>query len=379
MSALSQVFFIISRSRTHQERTILVASTEYRRQSMSGSTPNTAATPSATAALTPVVISSDLVRSFRPSKTFSHHKDGKEITSIDFDDSGNYCITSAEDESIQLYDASLGKHSKTVYSKKYGASLARFLHHATNCIYASTKEDDTIRYLSLHDNSYIRYFRGHKATVEALEVSPLDDTFLSSSQDNTVRLWDLRSGNCQGQLKTVAPSFLAFDPTAVLFSVGSQVGQDLSLYDVRNFDKQPFSSFKLESGSRALDKIEFSNTGKVILVSTLGDVHYLLDSFSGELKAKLVGHAPVHPRLKRSTGHACFSPDGRFVFSGSSDKRLYIWDTLKTPNQDLTIFPMTSIENTAGSSAALTAFNPKSMLLATADTSMTFWLPKHED
>lgn len=89
----------------------------------------------------PVPFSTDLVKSFKPSKSLAYHKDGKEITSIDFDDSGELCITSGEDETIQLYDAKLGKHSKTVHSKKYGASLARFTHHATNCIYASTKED----------------------------------------------------------------------------------------------------------------------------------------------------------------------------------------------------------------------------------------------
>lgn len=240
-----------------------------------------------------------------------------------------------------------------------------------------TNEIDTIRYLSLHDNSYIRYFRGHKATVDALEVSPLNDTFLSSSRDNTVRIWDLRSGNCQGQLKAVSPTFLAFDPTAVLFSVGFQVSNSISLYDVRNFDKQPFSTFKIDSGKREFEKIEFSNTGKTILISTLGDVHYLIDSFSGDLKAKLVGHSPPALRSKRTTGQTCFSPDGRFVFGGSQESKVFVWDTFKKPDHAMCIYPITALQNMSGT--AVTAFNPKSMLLATADTSLTFWLPKHED
>ena len=34
---------------------------------------------------------------------------------------------------------------------------------------------DTIRYLSLHDNKYLRYFIGHTKTVVCLSMSPLDD------------------------------------------------------------------------------------------------------------------------------------------------------------------------------------------------------------
>jgi len=30
-------------------------------------------------------------------------------------------------------------------------------------------------------------------------MSPVDDTFLSGSLDKTIRLWDLRSPNCQVQ------------------------------------------------------------------------------------------------------------------------------------------------------------------------------------
>ena len=33
--------------------------------------------------------------------------------------------------------------------------------------------------------------------VVTLCMSPVDDTFLSGSLDKTIRLWDLRSPNCQ--------------------------------------------------------------------------------------------------------------------------------------------------------------------------------------
>ena len=41
---------------------------------------------------------------------------------------------------------------RLVNSQKYGVDLVRFTHAKNAAIHASTKRDDAIRYLSLHDN-----------------------------------------------------------------------------------------------------------------------------------------------------------------------------------------------------------------------------------
>jgi WD40 repeat protein len=53
-------------------------------------------------------ITSQLLGQFKPSKRFSS-KHGTRITSIDFDDSGEWCVTAGDDETIQLYDCKRGK------------------------------------------------------------------------------------------------------------------------------------------------------------------------------------------------------------------------------------------------------------------------------
>lgn len=49
--------------------------------------------------------------------------------------------------------------------------------------------------------------------VVALSMSPVDDTFISGSLDKTIRLWDLRSPNCQVQYQIHVPTL------CVVFSV----------------------------------------------------------------------------------------------------------------------------------------------------------------
>jgi COMPASS component SWD2 len=100
------------------------------------------------------------------------------------------------------------------------------------------------------------------------------------------------------------------------------------LYDLRNFDKEPFSVFPLNDDKYLqkisypprmpeFSKLEFSNDGKSILVGTTGEVHYILDAFAGAIKARLIDHvASDHSGL--SSGDVCLTPDGRYVLGGIS-------------------------------------------------------------
>ncbi|KAK9469624.1 WD40-repeat-containing domain protein [Lipomyces arxii] len=323
-----------------------------------------------------VTLSREIVCSFQPSKTFRNHKEGTKITSIDFDDRGALLLTSGEDDSFQLYDAQAGKFNKTLFSKKYGCHLARFTHNSTNCVHASTKDvgndAHAIRYLSLHDNSYIRYFRGHKKQVVAIEMSPSDDQMLSGGLDDSVRLWDLRSQNCHGLLTIPSPPLVAFDPAGVVFAVACERTAEVLLYDLRNYDSEPFAVFKIDvlkspAATAPWTKIEFSNDGKNLLISTKGSAHYLLDAFSGDTVMRLMGHsykALNGPRLYESSGDTSISPDGRFVLSGSDDNKLYIYD-IQSPVRDGIQKPARIIESKHPISNLL--FNPRSLMLATAN------------
>ncbi|POS86000.1 hypothetical protein EPUL_000806 [Erysiphe pulchra] len=321
------------------------------------------------------------------------------ILSLDFDDEGGLLLTSESDSSMQIYNVKEGKHQKTLLSLKYGVGQAMFA-HANGCIiHSSTKLNNTIRYLSTHDNSYLRYFEGHEKNVTCLAIHPGQDNFLSCSEDNTLRLWDAGSKNCSGKLNLYGAYLAAWDPSGNVFAVASPIAHSILLYDFRNFDKEPFSTFDVlpylsQEFSRGLsnkwNKLEFSNDGKSLLLGTTGKNHLLLDAFDGSLKAFLRrDHGGVtrfgpgdhntesmdHPSSENSHpsfGDVCFSPDGRFVVSGSRTRNVFIWDTMASLSEKI-LMPTHELEYKGDS--AVVAFNPRFHFLATADKELIFWVP----
>ena len=346
----------------------------------------------------------------KDSQRFKPSQSDTSTTSLDFDDSGEFLLAACDDDSLQLYNAKEGTHVKTLFSKKYGAHLARFTHHAQSVLYASTKAgDDTIRYLSTHDNQYIRYFRAHTAAVTTIAVSPASDTFLSCSLDDSVRLWSVNSPNPQGKLALATPYLAAFDPSATVIAIASTATSSILLYDLRNYDKAPFATFDLRpheltftpaSVARDWSKLEFSNDGKSLLVGANGPGHFLLDAFSGDLKAFCArrpgsssGRVAPSPASAATTGRGgvpgqgdvCFSADGKYVVGGSGqEKDLLVWDTQGTTTAAAggggaggtggeMLHPCAQLPHPRRSAVVLC--NPRYNMLASADREVLFWLP----
>ncbi|THH18116.1 hypothetical protein EW146_g2810 [Bondarzewia mesenterica] len=318
----------------------------------------------------------------------------RHITGISFDDRGDQLITAAEDETFRL-------HLKTLFSKKYGVDLPRFTHKNTAIIHASTKEDDTIRYHSLHDNKYLQYFKGHKQKVVSLEMSPVDDGFMSASMDKTVRLWDLRAPTCRGLLNLPATPVVAYDSTGVVFAVAVNQFSRILLYDHANFDKAPFLTITLEDPSLTLisyppraiyiTSMTFSSNGKYLLIGCSGDAHYIMDAFEGHLLAKLEGHvglerrridspSSIEPQRGCSGEEVSWTPDSNYVMSGSLDGRVCVWDVQNLqPKTEMKpslmrLQPIAKMDGHPGPSRCL-KFNPRLAMMCTAGAELAFWLP----
>lgn len=180
----------------------------------------------------------------------------------------------------------------------------------------------------------------HLHSVVSLEMSPVDDTFLSGAVDDAVRFWDLRSPEAQGHLRVRGHPTVSYDPTGAVFAIALNERNTVLLYDVRKFDHDPFLTITIDDTAAlsqismppripVITSLSFNQSGQFILVGTAGDVHYVVDSFSGKLVWRLVGHMGLEQASGRGVGmvpqagisgeELCWTPDGRMVLSGMSN------------------------------------------------------------
>uniref|UniRef100_A0A6V7QTN4 Uncharacterized protein n=1 Tax=Ananas comosus var. bracteatus TaxID=296719 RepID=A0A6V7QTN4_ANACO len=153
------------------------------------------------------------------------------ISSMDYHSrASNFLVTASDDESIRLYDVQNAVCLKTINSKKYGVDLVCFT-------------DKSLRLLSLNDNKYLRYFKGHHDRVVSLSLCPRKEYFISGSIDRTVLLWDQRAERAQGLLRVQGRPAVSFDDQGLVFAIA--YGGRIRMFDSRKYDKGPFDVFSV--------------------------------------------------------------------------------------------------------------------------------------
>ncbi|EDO15819.1 hypothetical protein Kpol_1057p7 [Vanderwaltozyma polyspora DSM 70294] len=313
------------------------------------------------------LLSYKAVKSFRVAE-----KEIAPVTSIDFDDHGQYLLSSSASDTMHLYDAVGFRFLNSIGSKKYGCHSAKFTHAQNECIYSSTMKSFDIRHLNLETNQYIRYFTGHGALVSDIEMSPLEDVFLSASYDESVRLWDLRVSKAQAIVPSIVPSCIAYDPSGLVFALGNPENFEIGLYNIKSLKNGPFLVIKVNPEFNQWTKLEFSNNGKYLLLASSCGKQLIIDAFDGSQLFELLGTKPFPLREFMDSGSACFTPDGQYTLATDYDGRIAIWNHGESISGKV-LKPQGYISAVPDSSPRTIAFNPKYSMFVTADENVDFY------
>ncbi|KAJ2704796.1 hypothetical protein FB645_002986 [Coemansia sp. IMI 203386] len=347
-------------------------------------------------------LSPTVIRDFSIAKKFSDNKAA--VSSLDYNLTGTFCITTSHDESLRIYDCMRGTREQVLYSKKYGCNLACFTGQPGYVAYASTKINDTIRYLSFETNQYLRYFVGHSAFVTSLQRNNDGRCLMSASVDGSVRLWDLNTVNATstakvgGQIGGVAA---AYDPSGMVVAVAVDANQ-IQLLDVREFSRGPFASWSISNTTGDPSLMSKPVVSGIRFIPPLGDLLLLaMTDGSTQLwdtqtsshiatlsagptntmgKTEEKEEAPAIEFMKRTFlgQNLSVTPDGSTVLCGGRDGNVAYWDVkriLQTSERDgqVAISPDGLWSGSHTGPVGVCAFNPFVMECFTAATSLSIW------
>jgi len=158
--------------------------------------------------------------------------------------------------------------------------------------------------------------RGHSNCVRDVTYSPDGKQLASASDDRTVRLWDVATGDLLQILRGHSDYIraVAFSPD------GQQLASASKDKTVRLWDAiTGISLHTLKSHSHCVRDVAFSPNGKQLVSASEDKTVRLWDATTGELLQTFQGHSD-------RVGGVAFSPDGEQLASASYDKTIRLWD-----------------------------------------------------
>jgi len=318
-------------------------------------------------------------------RRFEGHTD--EINSVCFSPDGRFVLSGSKDKTIRLWDVATGKENRksefAITSSHFSANtlipysgIRRFEPSGifrrlggTNsgftfvCFSPDGKyillsqshgsNDKTIRLWDASTWNFIREFKGHTNQVRSICFSPNGNFIVSGSNDKTIRLWKTSTGkeiwNFEGHTDYV--NSVCFSPNGRfvlsggddkairLWEASCPVNINISNFPILSALHTPEELMGLQKKAAlwfndAKSAKESGNYKKAISIlrqiqqlngySQKPELLNCITTYRQEGKGVPIRLKDSWIRREFGRGFVCFSPDGKYVLSGSRDKTLHL-------------------------------------------------------
>jgi WD40 repeat protein len=184
-------------------------------------------------------------------------------------------------------------------------------------VIASGSSDNTVKVWNSKTGQEAITLQGHTQLIYMMRFSPDGRQIISASGDNTVKVWDAETGEeihtFKGHTSGVASA--TYGPSGHQIASG---GYDKT---VRLWDAETGKIIETFKGhSQPVRSVAFSPDGKWLVSGSYDKTVKLWDSETGQIIRTLKGHtAEIHSVV--------FSPDGTRIASGGDDNTLKVWNS----------------------------------------------------
>ena len=226
-----------------------------------------------------------------------------------YDDSQKY-------HPIKIYDINTWEF-KTLEAHTYWVMSTAF--HPDSHRLVSSSEDETIRLWDIHTGKCLKTLYGYTDWQLVIAFHPNGEILASGDNNSTVRLWNIKTGQCVktliGHQNTIWS--LAFSPDGEKLASGS-TDITIKIWEVKTGEclKTLFGQ------EERIWSLAFSPDNKKLSSSSVTQKVTIWDLKTGEYQ--------ILQQNETNTGGTksiAYSPDGQLLVSGSEDSTICIWDS----------------------------------------------------
>jgi WD40 repeat protein len=308
------------------------------------------------------------------------------VWAVAFSPDGKTLVTGSEDKTVKIWDVLTGKCLQTLHEysnsplgDSYASRIWLVAVNPDGQILASSSQDQRVRLWDVETGQCLRTLQGHTNLVSSVTFAPKDRNgytdgkgvtsnedignprspiLATSSDDTTIKLWDVNTGECFQTLwgHDSWVHSVSFNPDAQILASGSR-DQTVKLWDWHTGE----CLHTLPEHIGEVKTITFSSCGKILASGSDDNTIKLWDVSTGICLQTLLGHSDwvlyviftqsadilasasgdqtiklwdvnTGQCLQTLQGHTyrvrtiAFSPDDKILASGSDDQTVKLWD-----------------------------------------------------
>ncbi|CAC27111.1 guanine nucleotide-binding protein beta SU like protein [Guillardia theta] len=215
---------------------------------------------------------------------------------------------------------------KCIWNEKYHSDAITSISNCKNnkSLFASSSRDKTILIWKVEDEESdkmviaLKRLKGHSHFVSCVKLSNNGDFCISSSWDNSLRLWDLMSAKTlrtlNGHKKSVLSVSFSEDERQII-----SCSRDCTIRIWNTVGECKKTLIDKGSSSWICNVILITNRNDEIISSNWDGEINLWNLRESKIQKKLIGH-------KNYVKELAISPDGSLCASGGGDKSIILWD-----------------------------------------------------
>jgi WD40 repeat protein len=240
------------------------------------------------------------------------------VLSVATSQDGKLIACSDTNGDIHLWQVEDGTtiETRSIGSLKGHTGWIRSVEFSPDCLtLASGSSDHTIKIWDIKTGQCLKTLQGYTNRIRVVAFSPQGHILVSGSDDFIIKVWDACSGQCLKTWKRQASLWsIAFHPQGTIFATGSDDGV-IILWDAGTGK----ICQTLRSPTSQIRKIAFSPDGQILASCGEDRSIRLWDINTGKCLKVFSGH---------TTGvwSIAFSPQGNILASSGHDGTIHLWD-----------------------------------------------------